>query len=57
MPAGLKIDAAMVGGWVDRFEQLWGASQWKRERLAAGFHLDDFSVDSRTYCRFPIFSG
>ena len=29
----------------------------KRERLAPAFHLDDFNVDPRTWCRFPILSG
>ncbi len=51
------IDPNQIRGWVDRFDQLWRASQWKRERFAPGFHLDDFSVDSRGFCRFPIFSG
>ncbi len=40
-----------------KFFQLWCRNQWKRERLAPSFHLDDFSVDSRTWCRFPILSG
>lgn len=57
VPPGISPDLGLVSGWVDRFEQLWRTSQWKRERLAAGFHIDDFSVDSRSYCRFPIFSG
>ncbi|MBN9564600.1 MAG: NAD(+) synthase [Alphaproteobacteria bacterium] len=44
-------------GWVDTFYKLWRTSQWKRERLAPAFHLDTFSVDPKTYLRFPIFSG
>ncbi len=43
--------------WVERFDHLWRVSQWKRERFAPSFHLDDFSVDPKTFCRFPIFSG
>lgn len=42
---------------VQRFMQLWKTSQWKRERLAPSFHLDDESVDPKTWCRFPILSG
>lgn len=43
--------------WVKRFFQLWCRNQWKRERYAPGFHLDDESLDPKTWCRFPILSG
>lgn len=43
--------------WVERFFTLWSANQWKRERYAPSFHLDDESVDPKTWCRFPILSG
>lgn len=43
--------------WVRRFFQLWCRNQWKRERYAPGFHLDDESLDPKTWCRFPILSG
>jgi NAD+ synthase (glutamine-hydrolysing) len=52
-----EVPVPQVKAWVDRFEQLWRTSQWKRERFAPSFHLDDFSVDPKTFCRFPIFSG
>jgi NAD+ synthase (glutamine-hydrolysing) len=42
--------------WFDKFLRLWKSSQWKRERIAPSFHLDDFSVDSRTWMRYPILS-
>ena len=40
-----------------KFFRLWSRNQWKRERLAPSFHLDDFNVDPKTWCRFPILSG
>lgn len=40
-----------------RFFRLWQQSQWKRERLAPGFYLDEFNVDPKTWCRFPILGG
>ncbi len=43
--------------YIIKFYQLWSANQWKRERFAPAFHLDDFNVDPRTWCRFPILSG
>jgi NAD+ synthase (glutamine-hydrolysing) len=42
---------------VERFFKLWSRNQWKRERYAPGFHLDDLSLDPRSWCRFPILSG
>ncbi len=43
--------------WVARFFRLWSRNQWKRERYAPGFHLDDYNLDPRSWCRFPILSG
>ena len=43
--------------YITKFFRLWSRNQWKRERLAPGFHLDDFNVDPRSWCRFPILSG
>jgi len=43
--------------WVRRFFLLWSRSQWKRERLAPSFHVDDHNLDPKTWCRFPILSG
>ena len=48
---------ATVGGWVTRFFRLWCRNQWKRERYAPGFHVDDENLDPRTWCRFPILSS
>ncbi len=47
----------MLGQWVMRYFKLWAASQWKRERYASSFHLDDLNLDPKTWCRFPILSG
>jgi NAD+ synthase (glutamine-hydrolysing) len=44
-------------GWVKRFFSLWSRNQWKRERYAPSFHLDDENLDPKTWCRFPILSG
>ena len=43
--------------WVERFFRLWCRNQWKRERYAPSFHVDDENLDPKTWCRFPIFSG
>lgn len=43
--------------WVERFFRLFTRNQWKRERYAPSFHLDDENLDPKTWCRFPILSG
>ncbi|HTF22171.1 MAG TPA: NAD(+) synthase [Chryseolinea sp.] len=50
-------DGATLKGHITKFFKLWSANQWKRERLAPAFHLDDINVDPRTWCRFPILSS
>jgi NAD+ synthase (glutamine-hydrolysing) len=46
-----------LGRWVCRYFELFSRSQWKRERLAPSFHLDDHNLDPRSWYRFPILSG
>lgn len=43
--------------WIEKFFKLWCRNQWKRERYAPSFHLDDKNLDPKTWCRFPILSG
>ena len=49
--------AAQLKIWVRRFFTLWSRNQWKRERYAPSFHVDDKNLDPKTWCRFPILSG
>ncbi len=43
--------------WIERFFVMFARNQWKRERYAPSFHLDDENLDPKTWCRFPILSG
>jgi NAD+ synthase (glutamine-hydrolysing) len=43
--------------YVKKFFTLWSRNQWKRERYAPSFHLDEYNVDPRSWYRFPIISG
>ncbi len=52
-----SYDRHVLFAWVERFFQLFARNQWKRERYAPSFHLDDLSLDPKTWCRFPILSG
>ncbi len=52
-----KTPATQLASWIRRFYTLWRRNQWKRERYAPSFHLDDESLDPKTWCRFPILSG
>lgn len=52
-----RFDPESLKAWIRKFFRMWSANQWKRERLAPAFHFDDFNVDPRSWCRFPILSG
>jgi NAD+ synthase (glutamine-hydrolysing) len=52
-----KEDPEQLKNYIRKFFRLWAQNQWKRERYAPSFHLDDFNVDPRSWCRFPILSG
>lgn len=53
----LDVDTALLKSYIKKFFRLWAQNQWKRERLAPSFHLDEFNIDPKTWCRFPILSG
>jgi len=52
-----QYSAQQLATWVEHFFRLWCRNQWKRERYAPSFHLDDKNLDPKTWCRFPILSG
>ena len=54
---GVYPDHILLKEWITKFFRMWSINQWKRERIAPSFHLDDFNVDPRTWCRFPILSS
>jgi NAD+ synthase (glutamine-hydrolysing) len=52
-----QYNEAQLLAWVECFFRLWCRNQWKRERYAPSFHVDDENLDPKTWCRFPILSG
>lgn len=50
-PALSVVDLAK---YTIKFLKLWSRNQWKRERYAPAFHLDDESLDPKTWCRYPV---
>ena len=50
-------DKVLLKSYLKKFFKLWSINQWKRERIAPSFHLDEFNIDPRTWCRFPILSS
>ncbi len=54
---GSEYPRSQLVEWVSRFFRLWSRNQWKRERYAPSFHVDDKNLDPKTWCRFPILSG
>ncbi len=57
LPLWPAVSPAQLGLWIERFFRLWCRNQWKRERYAPSFHVDDENLDPKTWCRFPILSG
>jgi NAD+ synthase (glutamine-hydrolysing) len=55
--ASLPYSEEQLKQWIVHFFRLWSRNQWKRERYAPSFHVDDENLDPRTWCRFPILSG
>lgn len=53
----LNVESELLKSYIKKFFRLWSRNQWKRERLAPSFHLDEFNVDPKTWYRFPILSG
>jgi NAD+ synthase (glutamine-hydrolysing) len=51
-----QIPSQALTAYVNKFFALWSRNQWKRERYAPSFHIDDESLDPKTWCRFPILS-
>ena len=43
--------------YIDKYFLLFQSNQWKRNRTAATFHLDNYDLDMKSNFRFPIFSG
>jgi NAD+ synthase (glutamine-hydrolysing) len=52
-----RYGARELHAWLARFFRLFAQNQWKRERYAPSFHVDDESLDPKTWYRFPILSG
>ncbi len=53
----LDVPSESLREYIRKFFRLWSRNQWKRERLAPSFHLDEYNVDPKTWYRFPILSG
>lgn len=52
-----RYEVGQLKEWIRKYFRLWTRNQWKRERYAPSFHFDDFNIDPRSWCRFPILSG
>jgi NAD+ synthase (glutamine-hydrolysing) len=57
LPSFPQYAPEQMAEWVERFFRLWCRNQWKRERYAPSFHLDDENLDPKTWCRFPILNS
>ena len=55
-PAFASVDPKQIQSWITKFERMFAQAQWKRGRLAPGFHLEaeDLSPD---FFRIPPLSA
>lgn len=51
------LSDTQLKAYIRKFFLLWSRNQWKRERYAPCFHVDDKNLDPKTWCRFPILNG
>jgi NAD+ synthase (glutamine-hydrolysing) len=54
---GTQFSKEKLAEFAHRFFRLWARNQWKRERYAPGFHVDEYSLDPKSWLRFPILSA
>ncbi len=54
--AGIVVDDETLIGWGVRFARLWARTQWKRQRYAPGFPIDDYDLSPNSWTRYPILS-
>ena len=54
---GQVYNKEQLVGWIKRYFGLYCRNQWKRERIAASFHIEADSADPKTYRRFPILAN
>ena len=52
-----KYEKKMLEKNILRFFQLFSKSQWKRERLAPAFHIEEENLNPRVSYRFPILNA
>jgi NAD+ synthase (glutamine-hydrolysing) len=52
-----RYDNNKLIGYITKFFRLFSQNQWKRERTAMSFHMDDHNLDPKSWCRAPILSG
>lgn len=53
-PFSKSYDEKTLNAYADKFFNLYRKNQWKRERLAPGFHLQEDSCCPKTYRRYPM---
>ncbi|MCF0233583.1 MAG: NAD+ synthetase, partial [Thermoguttaceae bacterium] len=55
--AGIDADDATFVSWAVKFCRFWTRNQWKRERYAPGFALDEYNLFPSDWTRYPSLSA
>lgn len=51
-----QYNSKQLQEYIKKFQTLWRKNQWKRERIAMGFHIDDFNISPKSGYRYPVLS-
>jgi NAD+ synthase (glutamine-hydrolysing) len=54
---GAKYDLEKLGGFIERWFTLFCRNPWKRYGTRAGFHIEQISLDPKTFHRFPLLNS
>ncbi|WJG10874.1 NAD(+) synthase [Aliiglaciecola sp. LCG003] len=54
---GKKYDVKQLGCFVERWFKLFCRNPWKRYGTRAGFHIEQISLDPKTFHRFPLLNS
>lgn len=56
-PAFTAVDPEQIRAWIAKFERMFAQAQWKRSRLAPGFHLEAEDLSPDSYRIPPLSAG
>ena len=54
---GTEYEPRVLAGFIDRWFRLFCRNPWKRYGIRAGFHVEQISLDPKSFHRFPLLNS